>query len=168
MVRSRLELTDVQGRPIQHAEVALIAANGTYRLAQSDEHGVATLELPDAQPGTLFVAHPRQRALLEPDFQPQSKHRLTLTGGSEQGSVILTLSVGQVPGLEGRLNPIRDNLGRTYVYGENISFNDQPDQPCSFIRDVPFLAEDAQRHRFKLTIREIIGRTTLLDFKRQS
>ncbi len=167
MLSSRFHLLDPQEQPVQHAELALVASNGTYVFAQSNNKGVAALELPDEQPGTLLIAHPQHRALVVSDFSPKSKHRLTLSGNPGQGSVIFLLSTGEVPGLEGRLNPIKDNLRRTYIYGDNISFNNQPEQPFSFVLDVPFMAEDAQRHRFKLTVREIIGRTSLLDFEQQ-
>ena len=57
---------------------------------------------------------------------------------------------------------------RTYIYGDNVAFNDHPTQPYAFTKKEAFIAEDAQRHQFRVTVLEIIGRTSLLEFEEQS
>lgn len=168
MLSSRFTLTNQKREPVAHAQVVLVARNGTFIAGMTDEQGVVTLTLPDNQVGTLFIGHPEHRALLKPDFLPEEEHALTLKDEHKTGSVIFTLSTGNIPGLNGRLNPIQDTSMRTYIYGDNVAFNDQPAQPHAFTKKEAFIAEDAMRHRFKVTVLEIIGRTSLLEFQEQS
>ena len=81
------------------------------------------------------------------------------------GSLIFEAGSGYVPGLAGRLSPIRDivdEADRFYLYADNISVNDQPYQPFYFTRGQPVLLEDAQGVRAVVTIVELIGRSSLM------
>jgi hypothetical protein len=86
----------------------------------------------------------------------------TATGGS-----LIIQSTGFIPGLQGRLNPIRDTLGRTYIYADNISINGSTAQPFSFELGKPMHAVDAAGHKFVITIIDILGRTTLLQYAKE-
>lgn len=165
MLSSRFSVSRQKGGPVAGAHIVLVARNGTFIEGKTDEQGVATLTLPDRQVGTLFVAHPEHQALLHPDFIPDDTHVLALGSQGHTGSVVFTLSTGNIPGLNGRLNPIQDTSMRTYIYGDNVAFNDQAAQPHAFTKKETFIAEDALRHRFKVTVLEIIGRTSLLEFQ---
>ena len=49
------------------------------------------------------------------------------------GSVILPEATGHLPGLKGRLNPIRDSHDRTYLHASNIAIDEGKQQPVHFI-----------------------------------
>lgn len=161
---------DQHQQPLAGAHVALVAPNGTYITARSDEHGIARLQLPDEQSGTLLLAHSSCSGQVIPDFQPSDQVRYTLQRHSHQahGSVIFEQSIGSIPGLAGRLSPILDTSGRTYIYGDNVSFGDQPVQPAPFAVGKPLSAEDALRHRLMLEVKFILGRTSLIEYRGQA
>ena len=152
---------DQHQQPLAGAHVVLVAPNGTYLTAHSDDHGVARLQLPDGQPGTLLLAHPSCSGQVITDFRPSERVHYTLQqhGHETHGSVIFEQSTGSVPGLAGRLNPILDTSGRTYIFG------DQPVQPAVFTVGKPLTAEDALRHRLTLEVKFILGRTSLIEYR---
>ena len=158
---------DQHQQPLAGVHVVLVAPNGTYLTAHSDEHGAAQLQLPDEQPGTLLLAHPSCSGQVIPDFRPSDQVHYTLHrhGHEPHGSVIFEQSTGSVPGLAGRLSPILDTAGRTYIYGDNVSFGDQPVQPAVFAVGKPLTAEDALRHRLTLEVKFILGRTSLIEYR---
>ena len=47
------------------------------------------------------------------------------------GSAIFPEATGSLPGLNGRLNPIRDALDRTYLYATNIAVGRADRSPFS-------------------------------------
>ncbi len=63
-------------------------------------------------------------------------------------------STGNVPGLDGRLNPILDS-GRNYLYADNIAIEGGKVQPVKFVLNEPFQVEDSKGNRFELTITHI-------------
>jgi hypothetical protein len=91
---------------------------------------------------------------------------VTIADLVDGGSVIVPEGTGSIPGLVGRLNPIRDSLGRTYVYGDNLSFEESSEQPYNFAVDHAFMVSDALGNRFELTVLAILGRTSLLRYRR--
>ncbi|MCA1707185.1 MAG: toll/interleukin-1 receptor domain-containing protein, partial [Actinobacteria bacterium] len=73
------------------------------------------------------------------------------------------------PGLCGRLDPVRHNSGeaeRYELFADNISINDQPDQPYPFTLGQPLMLEDAQGDRAVVTIVSLIGRSSLVRFEK--
>lgn len=91
---------------------------------------------------------------------------LEIAALEEGGSIIVPEGTGTIPGLEGTLNPIRDSLGRTYIYGTNLSFEESPEQPFNFLLEQAFSASDAFGNRFEVTVLAILGRTSLLRYRR--
>ena len=157
-------VTDKLGNPVNGAHICLISPNGTYRSAISNEAGSAEIVIADRQAVTVFVAHPSFPALSLPDTVPSDELTFPFSCGENQGSVIAENGSATIPGLEGRLNPIRDAAGRTYIYGNNLSFDDQPEQPFHFRLREPFIVEDSLRYRLRLTVISIIGRCSLIEY----
>ncbi len=159
---------DQRQQPIENVHVVLIAPNGTYVAARSDAKGAAHLNLPDLQSGTLLLAHPSCSGQVIPDFRPGEPVAYTLhrhDHAQKHGSVIFEQSTGSVPGLNGRLSPIRDTSDRTYIYGDNVSFNQRPTQPAQFTVGKAFTAEDAMRRRVEIDVKFILGRTSLIEYR---
>lgn len=164
-VKCHVTVTDMQGHPIDGARIFLVSRNGTYRFAISDDAGFAEIVVADRKAVTVFVAHLCSPAFVLPDTDPLEQFVFRLPGGDSQGSVIAENGSVTIPGLEGRLNPIRDSAGRMYIYGDNLSFDDQPEQPFFFRLHEPFYVEDSLRRRLRLKVISIIGRCSLIEYE---
>lgn len=162
-------VVDDSGRPASGANVLAVGRNGTYVAAVADEKGVATLRLPARRLVTVFAA---QLALVPgffPDHDPANDLDVSLPCAEGVGSVIFEAGTGSVPGISGRLNPVRDTGGqvdRYYLYADNISINDQSHQPYPFDLGQPLTLEDALGSRAVITIISVIGRSSLVRFER--
>lgn len=84
-----------------------------------------------------------------------------LQGG---GSVIFPEATGNIPGLSGRLNPIRDTQDRTYLYASNIAINEGQQQPVTFIPKDDLHLTAANGRELIVRIVAIIGRSALLEY----
>jgi hypothetical protein len=82
------------------------------------------------------------------------------------GAVIIPDGTGYIPGLGGRLNPILDSLGRTYIYAENIAINGGATQPVEFTINRPFRVRDSHRQDFELEVVAIKARSSLIEYSR--
>lgn len=161
-------VVDDSGLPVSGARVLAVASNGTYVDALADERGAATLQLPARRLVTVYAAHSTAAPALFPDHDPAKDLEMTLPRAAGVGSVIFEAGTGYIPGLAGRINPIRDSAGevdRYYLYADNISIEDQPHQPHRFTPGEPFMLEDARGTRAVVTIVETIGRSSLVRFE---
>ena len=74
---------------------------------------------------TVFASAAGHAAHLERDWTPIERTlAIDLAALSESGSIIFPEAAGHLPGLKGRLNPIRDTHDRTYLYASNIAINE--------------------------------------------
>lgn len=80
--------------------------------------------------------------------------------------MILPDGTGYVPGLDGRLNPILDDQGRTYLYAENVAIEGGEAQPVSFTPNRPFRVRDRHGNSFDLDIVSIMGTASLIEYTR--
>ena len=96
---------------------------------------------------TVFAAAPGFAAHVTRDWVPsRGALAVEIETLSEGGSVIFSEATGHLPGLKGRLNPIRDTSDRTYLYASNI--RDQRRAPAA--RPLPFrrrVAPDRRRRK---------------------
>jgi hypothetical protein len=160
-----LSVEDQNGNPIKSAQVLLISKNTTYLEAVSGLDGSTSFSNVKKQPLTVFCAHRDYRASILRKFDGDSL-TIKLDKGRNIGSIICPNGTGYVPGLEGRLNPILDNLNRLYLYAENISIEDGIQQPVTLTLSEPFKVEDKYGNVFSLTIIEAIGKSFLIEFER--
>jgi hypothetical protein len=161
-------VVDDAGLPVPEAQVLAVARNGTYVAARTDQAGAANLRLPARRLVTVYIANPATAPTLVRDHDPANDLEVTLPRLAGIGSLIFQSGTGSLPGLTGRLNPIRDEVGadgRHYLYADNISINDQPQQPYQFALGQPLTLEDAQGARAVVTIVELIGRSSLVRFE---
>ncbi len=90
--------------------------------------------------------------------------QITVPSIESTGSIICACGTGHVPGLDGRLNPIRDNLDRLYLYADNIAIEGGRRQPVTFEPGVLFEVEDRNGRVFRHKIIEVIGSSSLIEF----
>ena len=88
----------------------------------------------------------------------------TACPGAEGGSVIFSEATGHLPGLKGRLNPIRDTHDRTYLYASNIAIDDGKQQPVQFIPGEELRLTDAEGTGLCVRIVDIVGRSALVEY----
>lgn len=168
-IERRVQVVRVGGEPSAGVRLARVASNGTRLEGVTGPDG--TWAFRDPYPGTVTVlaagpglAGAVQLITAASDWLGELAVEVAeLVDG---GSVIVPEGSGNIPGLEGHLNPIRDSLGRTYIYGDNLSFEESPDQPFNFAVDHAFMVSDALGNRFELTVLAILGRTSLLRYRR--
>ena len=82
----------------------------------------------------------------------------------EGGSVIISEATGHLPGLKGRLNPIRDTHDRTCLYASNISIDEGKQQPVHFIPGEELQLTDAEGTGLRVRIVDIVGRSALVEY----
>lgn len=157
------------GKPLEGATVLALFPNKTWKRAVTDAHGEAQLELHSAElPMTVFAASEGCAAHVESGWVPAERAlAVELAEAPAGGSAVFDESTGYLPGLAGRLNPIRDTRDRTYLYADNIAINDGLQQPVHFSPGTEQLRlEDSDGHVLLVTVTAIEGRSSLLDYRR--
>ena len=154
-------------QPLPDAEVLVLFPNKTWKRATTDALGQATVGLHTADlPMTVFAAAHGFAAHSIREWIP-AEDGLTielepLPGG---GAVILSEDSGQVPGLKGALNPVRDPLDRTYLYASNIAINQGQQQPVHFVLGEDLRLTDVNGVEMIGRIVEIVGRSALVEYR---
>ena len=141
--------------------------NKTWKLATTDVNGEARIDLYTIHlPMVVFAALQGFAAGLEKDWLPaQRPLALELSPLSGGGSVIFQEATGHIPGISGRLNPIRDTLDRTYLYTSNISINQGMQQPVLFSFNEDLRLTDADGREAIVRILDVVGRSALLEYR---
>ena len=154
------------GRPLAGADLLLLFPNKTWERATTDEQGEAAVDLHTTQlPLTVFAAAPGHAAHLERDWTPSERAlAIDLAALPEGGSVIFSEATGHLPGLKGRLNPIRDTHDRTYLYASNIAIDQGKQQPVQFIPGEELQLTDAEGTGLRVRIVDIVGRSALVEY----
>jgi len=131
--------------------------------AQTDQAGVAKLDIPTRRKYQLLVAHPQYPGSIVPTWDPGDDLRIVVSTVENTGSVICP-STGYIPGLEGRLNPILDTNFSKYLYADNIAIDGGKQQPVHFEIDSPFELEDSNGVVMQVRVLHIQGRTSLIQY----
>ena len=155
------------GQPLPGADLVTLFPNKTWKRAITDEAGEAPVDLHTTHlPMTVFAAAPGYAAHLEREWIP-SRGALTIEVKAlqEGGSVIFSEATGDLPGLKGRLNPIRDTHDRTYLYASNIAINEGEQQPVYFIPGEDLRLTDAEGTELLVRIVDIVGRSALVEYR---
>lgn len=156
-----------EGQPLAGIDVLALFPNKTYRQGKTDEAGEVAFDLHSTHlPMTVYAAAPGFAAGLQRDWIPrQGGVVLELAPLPAGGAVIFPQSTGHLPGLTGRLNPIRDTSDRTYLYADNIAVEQGRQQPVSFRLGNPLRLTDAFGVELSVTIVDIIGRSALVEYR---
>jgi len=155
------------GRPLPGADLLVLFPNRSWQCATTDERGEAAVDLYTTQlPLTVFAAAPGHAAHLKRDWVPSERALvLELAALPEGGSVIFAEGIGNLPGLQGRLNPFRDELDRTFLYAPNIVIEQGRRQPVHFIPGERLQLTDQAGNEAHVKIVEIAGRSALIEYR---
>ncbi len=154
------------GQPVSGADILVLFPNRTWKRAVTSEHGEVVLDLHSVDvPLTVFVAVDGFSAHLERGWIPAERmlhvELSALPGG---GAVIFPEGQGAVPGLAGRLNPVRDGLDRTYAYTNNIAINGSRQEPHAFVPGEDFHLTDADGKERRVRILDVVGKSALVEY----
>ena len=155
-----------RGHSLAGIEVLALFPNKTWVRATTDEAGDAALDLYTTNlPMTIYAAGPGYAAGLQRAWTPNRGGLLLELEPLEfGGAAIFVKSTGHLPGLRGRLNPIRDTSDRTYLYADNIAIDEGRQQPVSFRPGKPMRLTDAHGSELSVTIVDILGRSALIEY----
>jgi len=156
-----------EGVPLPGADVLALFPNKTWRRATTDEAGEATFDLYTTHlPMRVYAAAPGYAAGIKWAWRPdRGGLLLELEALPAGGAVIFPQSTGHLPGLDGRLNPIRDTSDRTYLYANNIAIDEGQQQPVPFRLGKPIRLTDAVGTELSVTVVDIMGRSSLLEYR---
>ena len=157
-------------RPIPGAEVLALFPNRTWQRALTAEYGEAALDLHSSHaPMTVFVAAEGFSAHLVRGWIPAERTlHVELDALPDGGAVTFPEGVGAIPGLTGRLKPIRDSLDRTYAYTDDIAINGTRQEPHSFVPGEDLRLTDADGKERLVRILDVVGRSALVEYRSRS
>ena len=155
------------GMPIPKVDLLVMFPNKTLEWGYTDENGNAQIDLHLTHlPMTVFAAAPGFAAHLEHNWVPaEGELKFEIQSLHDGGSVIFSNATGDIPGLTGRLNPVRDNRDRTYLYASNIAINEGKPQPVHFFIGEDLHLTDEKGKEFIVRIVEIFGKSVLLEYR---
>ncbi len=154
------------GQPLRGADLLLLYPNKTWKQGITDKKGEAAVDLHTTQlPMIVFASASGHAAHLETWTPSERALSIDLNTLPRGGSVIFPEATGYLPGLRGRLNPIRDSLDRTHLYASNISINGGQKQPVNFFPGDDLQAVDAEGTELQIRVVEIVGRSALVEYR---
>ena len=155
------------GEPLAGVDVLALFPNDTWKRATTDEHGEAILDLHSSHlPMTVFAATTGFSARVRHDWMPvEGRLSLALDALPGGGAILIPEDTGALPGLRGRLNPIRDALDRTWLYASNIAVNQGQPQPVHFIPGEDLRLTDADGNERWARIVAVTGRSSLVEYR---
>ena len=155
------------GQPLLGAGLLTLFPNKTWVRMTTDENGEAAVDLHTTHlPLTVFVSAPGHGAFLEREWMPsQGALAVELEVLPEGGSLILPEATGYLPGLKGRLNPIRDTHDRTFLYAFNIVINEGEAQPVHFTFGEDLRLTDSDGKEALVRVVDVVGRSALLEYR---
>ena len=153
--------------PIQDAQVLMLYPNNTYREQRTDAFGNADFALHTRLPMTVLCAAAGFHAGVagyEPSPDAPDTLRLGLDPFPGGGAQVFANRTGYLDGIDGRLNPILDNLDRAYLYADNVAINEGLKQPVHFKLNEPLRLTDALGNTATVWFRELRGSSSVFDY----
>ncbi|MCY4140554.1 MAG: putative DNA binding domain-containing protein [Rhodobacteraceae bacterium] len=156
-----------KGMPVPGVEILVLSPNKTWKQATTNTDGEANFDLHTTHlPMTVFAAAPFFAAHVTQAWTPgEGALAVDLWGLPKGGSVVFPEATGHLPGLRGRLNPIRDTHDRTYLYASNIAINEGQQQPVHFFPGEELRLTDADGNELWVRIVDIVGRSALVEYR---
>ena len=155
------------GNPLSGVNLLALFPNKTWKQGTTDDTGEAQVDLHSTHlPMTVFAAADGFAAHLENDWLPaDGALPIEMEHLPDGGAVIFPEATGHLPGLPGRLNPIRDTHDRTYLYASNIAVNEGEQQPVHFMLGEVLRLTDVDGKELNVRIVAIIGRSALVEYQ---
>ena len=156
------------GQPLAGAQVVALYPNKTWMEETTDTFGRVAFGFHSELPITVFCAAPGHSGQVAREWQPPEPLSLQLEPLRVGGSITFTEGTGHLPGLNGRLNPILDNLDRMYLYATNVAIDEGKQQPVHFKLNRPLRLTDVNGAEWIVRFIEMIGKSALLEYETPS
>lgn len=155
------------GHPVAGADLVVLYLNKTWKRATTSQSGEAVVDLHTAAlPMTVLAAAPGHCAHVVREWMPsRGGLQIELTVLPKGGAIIFTDESGRLPGLRGRLHPVRDNHDRTSLFAYDVTINQGMPQPVYFALGEDLRLTDADGVELSVRIAAIEGRTALLEYR---
>ena len=159
--------TSESGAPLPGIDVLVLFPNKTWKAGTTDESGETAVDLHTTElPMTVFAAAPGYATHVQTEWIPNDGPLdVELSALPAGGSVIFPERTGEIPGLKGRLNPIRDQLDRTYLYATNLAINEGRREPVAFLPGEPLRITDPDGAERLVRIVSIVGQSALVEYR---
>ena len=153
-------------QPLRGAELLCLFPNNSWVGARTNAEGKAEMNLYTTHlPMTVFASAPNHAAHMERNWVPSERAlSIDLETLPEGGSVIFSEATGQLPGMQGSINAVRDALDRTYMYASNVAINDGEQQPVHFIPSEELRLTDAVGTKLCMRVIDVVGRSALVEY----
>lgn len=155
-----VKVVDAQGLPVQKADVVAILKSGAYQDAKLDKADGQHKCHPAEECVKIYAAAPGHEAASKRYSGNSGVTTIELKASDTKGSAVIRRS-GRLPGIDGTVSPMLDELKRTYMYSTKIVLDQQPQ---NFVLNHSVSAKTAAGQRFKITVLEITGDVSLLEF----
>lgn len=157
-------LVTSEKQPLAGARVVVHYPNKTWMEATTDSFGRATFGFYADLPITVYCAAEGHGGHVEHSWRPPAPLSIELRALPDGGSAIFTEGTGHLPQLKGRLNPILDNLDRTYLYATNVAIEQGRQQPVQFKLGQPLRLTDVQGFEWSVRFIDLFGKSSLLEY----
>ena len=156
-------VVSADGEPVAGAQVLAQYPSGTCQVERTDAFGRVGFSFHSDLPMTVFCAATGHRGAVVRDWQPTSELAIDLEAMEAGGSIIFTAGVGRLPGLQGRLDLVLDDLDRMYVQAADIGIAGGKRQPVHFKLGRALRMTDLHGSRLMVRFVEMEGRSALLE-----
>ncbi|MDE2770288.1 MAG: DUF4062 domain-containing protein [Bacteroidota bacterium] len=148
-------------------DILVLFPDGTWKRSKTDKQGGAYVELHSVYlPMTVFAAAEGFAACAEFGWRPEErKLTLQLKSVHRGGAVIFPDGTGYIPGLNGRLNPVLDSNGRTYLHASNIAINHGQTKPVPFDYGEWLNLADDDSFEVRARVVHMIDQSALLEYR---
>ena len=155
------------GGPLPGADVLVLFPNNTWNRSVTGENGETSVALYTTHlPMRVFVAAIGYSAHVGREWIPgQGGMVVELDDLPAGGAVIFPEGTGYIPGVAGRLNPIRDGRDRTYLYASNVAIERGRPQPVHFVLGEELSLTDAEGREVLVRMVDIAGSSALLEYR---
>ena len=153
-------------RPVSGADVLILLPNQGPMSLVTDAEGRANVKLHiNRLLVTMFVAAQNCYGFVFKELiDSDSTIILELEQIPDGGTVIIRDGIGTIPGLTGRVNPIRDEYDRVCLYATDITSDGGKPQPVHFIPGEELRLTDSNARQAVVRIIDIVGRSSLVEY----
>ncbi|WP_420635887.1 ATP-binding protein [Candidatus Palauibacter sp.] len=155
------------GAPLPGIDLLVLFPNETWRAATTGESGEVTVDLYATElPLTVFAAAAGYAAHVETEWIPShGPLDIELSALPAGRSAIFRERTGEIPGLRGSLNPIRDKLDRTYLYASNLAIDEGRREPVDFFPGEELRVTDPDGAERLVRTVSIVGQSALVEYR---
>ena len=163
----RFLLRSGSGDHLAGAATLIELPNGTRRTGRTDADGAWRVDIYRTDQPMKFLAAAAGYLPFSKTVTPKDAATVTLKlepSDDDRRAVLFTSSTGHIPGIEGRLNPIRDEGDRFYVYADNIAINGHVAHPASFQLGEPLHLQDVFGVETTIQFLEVASQFSLIEY----